>query len=201
MKPHFKVSQRGFTLIEIMLVTGMMLLMLGWGVPNMMRALEKHGIAKASMDVMDGCRQARALAILKGKVSELVITSYEDGYALHVRLAQSPRLLNENTGSLPDSFFEPPEALDTGKKKSRSSFAELDGFKRTLGGDIAIETLDVNFNNMLEGQINEASVRFFPNGTCDEFTTTLLLNEDRRIVSVDAITGLPSVVDPSNLDW
>ncbi|NBQ26159.1 MAG: type II secretion system protein, partial [Verrucomicrobia bacterium] len=54
MKPHFKVSQRGFTLIEIMLVTGMMLLMLGWGVPNMMRALEKHGIAKASMDVMDG---------------------------------------------------------------------------------------------------------------------------------------------------
>jgi hypothetical protein len=77
----------------------------------------------------------------------------------------------------------------------------LDGFKRTLGGDIAIETLDVNFNNMLEGQINEASVRFFPNGTCDEFTTTLLLNEDRRIVSVDAITGLPSVVDPSNLDW
>jgi len=60
--------------------------------------------------------------------------------------------------------------------------------------------LDINFINMLEGNINEARVRFYPNGTSDEFTIGLLLNDDRRIVTLDAITGLPSVMDPSNID-
>ena len=60
--------------------------------------------------------------------------------------------------------------------------------------------LDINFINMLEGTINEARVRFYPNGTSDEFTIGLLLNNDRRIVTLDAITGLPSVMDPSNID-
>ena len=69
-----------------MLVTGMMLLLLGWGVPNMLRALEKHGIAKASMDIMDGCKQARALAILKGTTAEFVITDDGESYVIFVAL-------------------------------------------------------------------------------------------------------------------
>ena len=200
MRQH-RAQESAFTLIEIMLVTGMMLLMLGWGIPNMMRALEKHGISKATMDIMDGCKQARALAILKSQTSELVIASYEDGYVLYVTATQTPRLMQQDTGILPEDFDDPDNLDDEGNQKSnRSVLAELDGFRRNIGGDIAIEMLDINFINMLEGTINEAKVRFYPNGTSDEFTIGLLLNDDRRIVTLDAITGLPSVMDPSKID-
>lgn len=200
MRQH-RAQESAFTLIEIMLVTGMMLLMLGWGIPNMMRALEKHGISKATMDIMDGCKQARALAILKSQTSELVIASYEDGYALYVTATQTPHLMQQDTGILPKDFDDPDNLDDEGNQKSnRSVLAELDGFRRNIGGDIAIEMLDINFINMLEGTINEAKVRFYPNGTSDEFTIGLLLNDDRRIVTLDAITGLPSVMDPSKID-
>ena len=111
MRQH-RAQESAFTLIEIMLVTGMMLLMLGWGIPNMMRALEKHGIAKATMDIMDGCKQARALAILKSQTSELVIASYEDGYALYVTATQTPRLVQQDTGILPEDFDDPDNLDD-----------------------------------------------------------------------------------------
>ena len=151
--------------------------------------------------IMDGCKQARALAILKSQTSELVIASYEDGYALYVTATQTPRLIQQDTGILPEDFDDPDNLDDEGNQKSnRSVLAELDGFRRNIGGDIAIEMLDINFINMLEGTINEARVRFYPNGTSDEFTIGLLLNDDRRIVTLDAITGLPSVMDPSNID-
>jgi prepilin-type N-terminal cleavage/methylation domain-containing protein len=59
---------------------------------------------------------------------------------------------------------------------------------------IGIEMLDVNLMDF--HQAEEARVRFFANGTCDEFT--LILHSDRnewRKVTLDAITGIASVGD------
>ncbi|MDG1892873.1 MAG: prepilin-type N-terminal cleavage/methylation domain-containing protein [Verrucomicrobiota bacterium] len=196
----FQVNSRarGFTLIEIMLVTGITLLLLGWGVPNMLRALEKHGIAKATMDIMDGCKQARALAILKGIPAEFVLTFEGDAYRLRVSSASRSRLMSQVTG-MPSIPLD--EAWETNNKSSRrgqGGLEELDGFKRVLDPDIALETIDVNFIDQMQG--NEARVRFFPNGTSDEFTTTVFMNNERRIISLDPITGIPSMVDPKYLN-
>ncbi len=196
----FQVNSRarGFTLIEIMLVTGITLLLLGWGVPNMLRALEKHGIAKATMDIMDGCKQARALAILKGVPAEFVLTFEGDAYRLRVSSASRSRLMSQVTG-MPSIPLD--EAWETNNKSSRrgqGGLEELDGFKRVLDPDIALETIDVNFIDQMQG--NEARVRFFPNGTSDEFTTTVFMNNERRIISLDPITGIPSMVDPKYLN-
>ena len=191
-------KHKGFTLIEVMLVTGMMLLLLGWGVPNMLRALEKHGIAKASMDIMDGCKQARALAILKGTTAEFVITDDGESYVLFVAQTSTPRLMNTEAAKAPEDMYAPNPLPSTTSRKTKSALEELDGFRRRLDQDIALETIDVNFIDQMAG--NEARVRFFANGTSDEFTTTVLMNEDRRIISLDPITGLPSMVDPQYLD-
>jgi len=108
-------AHRGFTLIEIMLVVGISLLLLGWGAPNMLRALEKHGIAKATTDIMDGCRQARAFAILKGHPAEFVIFFDGHAYQLHVREAYGTRLQTAQQaaiyGGLPNA---PEEVFDPG---------------------------------------------------------------------------------------
>lgn len=191
-------NNRAFTLIEVMLVTGIMLLLLGWGVPNMLRALEKHGIAKATMDVMDGCKQARALAILKGTTAEFVITDDGESYVLFVTAAPNPRLMNRGPAEAPEDMYGPDPLPGSTSRNTKSALEELDGFRRRLDQDIALETIDVNFIDQMAG--NEARVRFFPNGTSDEFTTTILLNDDRRIISLDPITGLPSMVDPKYLD-
>ena len=191
-------QQKGFTLIEVMLVTGIMLLLLGWGVPNMLRALEKHGIAKASMDIMDGCKQARALAILKGTTAEFVITDDGESYVLFVAEASTPRLMDTGAAQAPEDMYGPDPLATATSRKTKSALEELDGFRRRLDQDIALETIDVNFIDQMAG--NEARVRFFANGTSDEFTTTVLMNEDRRIISLDPITGLPSMVDPKYLD-
>ena len=93
------------------------------------------------------------------------------------------------------------EAWETNNKSSRrgqGGLEELDGFKRVLDPDIALETIDVNFIDQMQG--NEARVRFFPNGTSDEFTTTVFMNNERRIISLDPITGIPSMVDPKYLN-
>lgn len=194
-------QQGAFTLIEVMLVTGIVLLMLGWGVPNMLRALEKHGIAKATMDIMDGCKQARALAILKGTVAELVINTDNDSYALYVRQAVNPRLLGPENPGLPEDMLNPDPISGNNSRKSRTHFEELDGFRRTLEYNIALEEIWVNFVDLIDEGAGEARIRFFPNGTSDEFMVTVLLNDDRRIIMLDPITGLPSLSDPKHMSY
>jgi len=53
---------------------------------------------------------------------------------------------------------------------------------------VSVELLDVNFIDHLKSDV--ARVRFFPNGTCDEFTIVLrsAQNEWRR-VSLDVLSG------------
>jgi len=194
-------KQSAFTLIEVMLVTGIVLLMLGWGVPNMLRALEKHGIAKATMDIMDGCKQARALAILKGTMAELVINTDNDSYALYVRAASNPRLLGPENPGLPEDMINPDPMTRNNSLKSRTHFEELDGFRRTLDYNIALEEIWVNFVDLIKEGAGEARIRFFPNGTSDEFMVTVLLNDDRRIIMLDPITGLPSLSDPKHMSY
>jgi len=154
-------KQSAFTLIEVMLVTGIVLLMLGWGVPNMLRALEKHGIAKATMDIMDGRKQARALAILKGTMAELVINTDNDSYALYVRAASNPRLLGPENPGLPEDMINPDPMTRNNSRKSRTHFEELDGFRRTLDYNIALEEIWVNFVDLIKEGAGEARIRFF----------------------------------------
>lgn len=59
---------------------------------------------------------------------------------------------------------------------------------------VAIEMLDVNLIEFREADV--AQIRFFANGTCDEFT--LILRSDRnewRKLSVESTTGIVSVGD------
>ncbi|MCS1408093.1 MAG: hypothetical protein M2R45_01258 [Verrucomicrobia subdivision 3 bacterium] len=178
---RFRVFREGgFTLIELMLVVSITLLVLGWGLPNMLQTIEKQGINRAVSDLMEGCKQARAYAILTGGPAEFVIQA-EDGM-MTVRKAQGPRLLRQSGG-------ETVGVNSLGKAPK----GKLASFRRVLEDDVAVELLDVNFIDQM--QFPEGIVRFYPNGISDEFTIVLRVDDDWRKVSLDPITAIASMED------
>lgn len=159
-----------------MIVISIVAIIITVGVPPFVHALRKEGMRKAVSDMVEGCSHARAQAILHGTATELIVRA-EDGLItvrpLPVRgLDQAP-----DAGISPDSAKAP---------------AAIQNFKANLPDDIAIKELDVNFEDQME--FSEAHVRFFPNGTCDEFSVILSApNGAERQVSLDVITGLADV--------
>ena len=170
---------RAFTLIEIMVAIGIMGVVLAMAMPAIYRTIRQDGIRKATSDIMEGCTQARAMAILQGSAAELVIRS-DDG-SIQV---QSLPPESSGTGHEPSldwtSNGEPPPARFTSK------------FGSSIPDSVAIQMLDVNFRDHME--LGEAHVHFYSNGTSDEFTI-VLRDEDggMRKISLDVITGLPSM--------
>jgi prepilin-type N-terminal cleavage/methylation domain-containing protein len=66
------------------------------------------------------------------------------------------------------------------------------GMSATISDHLYFKMLDVNFIDSRDE--DEATVRFYPNGTCDEFN--LILESDTgeaRRITLDIITGLPEV--------
>ena len=62
-----------FTLIEILVVVGIIGLTLTMGVPAFVRALHKEGMRKAQSDLLEACQKARAGAIINARPQNLII--------------------------------------------------------------------------------------------------------------------------------
>jgi len=159
---HHKVGRHraGFTLIEIMLVLGILAIVLGMGAPAFYQAVKKEPMRKALTGVTEACQAARAQAILQGQTVTLTWRPQESSFSVAGggMTGGTPGVVT--SGSIDDS--------------------------------IIIEMLDVNLMEYREADL--ARVRFFPNGTCDEFT--LILRSDRNDwykLSVDPTTGGVSV--------
>jgi type II secretion system protein H len=166
----------GFTLIELMIVIGIVGIIIAAGVPPFVHALRKEGLRKAVADVVEACSHARAQAILRGAPAEMTIRA-EDGQ-ITIRQLQV-RKTEEDAGG-------PALAAEPAPAPSAPS-----NFKTNLPDDIAVKFLYVNFQDQME--FPEAHVRFFPNGTCDEFTIILSSASAEQQISMDVITGLADV--------
>jgi type II secretion system protein H len=68
---------RGFTLIEVMVVVGIIGLIAAMGVPTLYRMLHREGFSKTVGDVMELCSTARARAIMGGRTVVLVFYPQE----------------------------------------------------------------------------------------------------------------------------
>ncbi|MSU63470.1 MAG: type II secretion system protein [Pedosphaera sp.] len=162
----------GFTLIELMVVVGILSIVLAMGIPSIARALKKEGLRKGESDLMEACSHARAQSILSGLPMELAIR------------AQGGQI-----------SVEPLKNMDGHNSSTAGEFSEVTpprpppkSFSATLDDDIAIRVLAVNFKDQME--FPEVRVRFFPNGTSDEFTIMFFSAQGERKVSLDVVTGL-----------
>jgi prepilin-type N-terminal cleavage/methylation domain-containing protein len=160
----------GFTLIEIMIVIAIVAIVMTVGVPSMMRALEKDDLARAVHDTIEGGKTARDRAILQGIPYEFVLR--ENGQMEVHPLPPEQRI---------------SKTVDTRTASAKSEGAPYSGFPRKLGEDVIIQMVDVNFVDHMKDE--QARVRFFPNGTCDEFTVVYSWKGKQRTVTADIVTG------------
>jgi prepilin-type N-terminal cleavage/methylation domain-containing protein len=67
------------------------------------------------------------------------------------------------------------------------------GMSAQISDHLYFRMLDVNFLDCRDADV--ATVRFYPNGTCDEFNLILVSDSGEvRRITLDIITGLPEVV-------
>jgi prepilin-type N-terminal cleavage/methylation domain-containing protein len=170
----------GFTLIEIMIVVAIMGIIVATGIPAVFRAMHKNHLAKAAADLVEYCSHARARAILQGVPFELVIrTGSSNPYDLSIEQAKS-RAAEFKDNSQPAG----------GKDLPVSSVLPPTALSKEWPDDVLIRELFVNFVPHVEKGLSEARIRFYPNGTSDEFTIVIESKEGARKISLDMVTAL-----------
>jgi len=154
-------SAAAFTLIEVMLVIGILALVMAMAIPPIYRGMSKEPMRAAVTGVMDACTAARGAAILQGKTVAVVFHPQTHAFAAE------------------------------GGSTSQKPGASLSG---TISDTIGIEMLDINLLEYRDAEVGR--VRFFPNGTCDEFTLILHSDKGEWIkMSLDPITGILTTGD------
>jgi prepilin-type N-terminal cleavage/methylation domain-containing protein len=170
-------SRGAFTLIEIMVVVGILGIVLAMGVPPFVRIFQKDPLRQAVSDITEACSKARAQAILQGAPAALVVRA-ADG---QVSVVSAPDARGDET-STRDGSTEPSTAAGT----QGSSV-----FNAHLHEDVAITLLYVNLKNQMEAE--ESRVHFYSNGTSDEFAIVLQTGAGIRKISLECVTGLANV--------
>jgi prepilin-type N-terminal cleavage/methylation domain-containing protein len=167
-------TRRAFTLIEIMIVIAIIAIVASAGVPLMTRAMNKDQLAKAVNDVLEGCKLARDRAILQNRPYDFVIRAKtENQWEMNVEPTKI-----KDAGTVGAS-------TSTGGGKEAPSL--IGDFPREFGRDVAFELIYVNLVDVMAA--SEARVRFYPNGTADEFTVVMNAHGKSRTIKVDIITG------------
>lgn len=162
MKMRFQWSRPpGFTLIEIMLVIGILAIVMGMAVPPIYRGLSKEPMRRTIVGLQDAFMDARGAAIIEGKTTAVVFHPGDGTFGLEGAKARQ-RPGGEKGGVIPE--------------------------------EILVEMIEINLMSFMQAE--QARVRFFPDGTCDEFTLVLhSLKGDWRKVTLEPTTCIMTVGD------
>jgi prepilin-type N-terminal cleavage/methylation domain-containing protein len=168
----------GFTLIEIMIVVGIMGIVMMMSIPMVYKLWHKAPMIKAVRDVSEVLSRARAQAIMQNSMAEVVFHPHEGTM--------------EVSGAVSHARPSPSEFEDLGAVTPSPPPEPHSGMSATIDPSISIEMLDVNLTEYKDADI--ARARFYPNGTCDELT--LILHSDRGEwykIALEITTSLATV--------
>lgn len=168
-------ASRAFTMIELMVVVGIMGLILAAGIPSLYRMMQKEGMRKVTSEVVEVFGKARAQAILRGTPVDVMFYPLEHRLTISGASAPPPQ-------SAEDILDEKPSVTPGA------------GQSALIPEDFSIEMLDINLSEYRESEW--ARVRFYPNGMSDEMTLVLRSpkNEYKKI-TLEVTTGLASIDD------
>lgn len=175
-------ARSAFTLIELMVVIGLIMIVMTIGIPRLVYNNETP-LGGSLSAVMDACAAARTKAILSGQTTKVIIDS--ETYSVTVGgVSTKPKTelenLNPDTNNLDRLNDDPKQTAQTGSS-----------FSGKIHADVGVDFLAVNFKDMSEAE--RAEINFFPNGTSDEFAIGMRhITGDgvQRFVHLDSVTGL-----------
>ncbi|HEV2393413.1 MAG TPA: type II secretion system protein [Verrucomicrobiae bacterium] len=174
-----------FTLIEIMVVIGIMGILLALGVPLVYNVRHRAPMVQALRDVQEVLSNARARSILQGREVDVLFFPKER------RLEVAAAVGMTNAAPVVDGA-DNPVAVNAAPVASGS------GLSAQISDRVAIDMLDINLTEYKDAE--RARVRFNPNGTCDEMTLILRSEKNEQEgISLEITTGLASVLNQEDL--
>jgi len=176
----------GFTLIEIMMVVGILGMVLAMGMPAFIQSIRRDPLRQAVSDIEAACTKARAAAILRGSPVELVI--HAEGGQVNVVPARDDNA--DQTASSVEALGQPAEP------SADNAASQSPVFSARLNEDVAVTLLYVNLKDQMAAE--ETRVHFYPNGTSDEFTIILQFGNELRKISLEVVTALVNVESDPN---
>jgi prepilin-type N-terminal cleavage/methylation domain-containing protein len=154
-------SRAAFSLIEIMVVVGILGVVFAMGAPTFIRMKRGEPLRQSLAELKETFANARARAIFSGQPVAVVFQPLEGTFGVD-------GAADSSAGRMPGS-----------------------GLSGRIDESLSVEMLDVN---LVEFRTEEAArVRFFPNGTSDEFTLVLHGNANWVKVTLDPTTGFVTV--------
>ena len=206
-----RLKQRGFTLIEILVVVAIMAIVLTIGIPFMNNSLNGgKGMNRAVKDVQEAYKVAREWAILRQSPQELRIR-VDDGIYFEVsparlagdgwngELSRRERYL-KSLAEGQDRGFSPNVEGNEWRMQDRPSSGGKGGgnFSVKLPDGVAIEAILANGLDVTD--TGSASVVFRPNGTCGELNMVLFRPEsnERRQIWLEIVTGYTDIESDSS---
>jgi prepilin-type N-terminal cleavage/methylation domain-containing protein len=161
-------ARGAFTLIELVIVVGIIGLIAAMGLPAINKSLQKEGMRKAVSDVEDVFFSAREQAIIGNKSVAAVFYPRENRFGV-----EGATLSGEGAGAV-------------NSHSGRVSVA-------TLPEGVEFGMLDIYRQEYV--QSDWARVFFHPDGTCDEVVIILIAKGRSEKITLDYATGMPVVSD------
>ena len=181
------VAVSAFTLIELMVVMGLMMIIVAIGVPKMVQG-NRTPLGESLNAVMEACAAARRQAILSGGTSRVTIRGAEEGAGFIISAGsgggKSSKQKDENINSDMAGFLD--ETPRPAPKPSGGA-----GFSGRIHDEVAIHFISVNFSDPMDE--DQVEIKFYSNGTSDEFTIGMrheFGDALLRFVQLDSVTGL-----------
>ena len=155
---------RAFTLMELMVVVGILGLVAAMSVPSILQMRREAPMRRAVNDVLEMCERARAGAVLRNTTTALVF---------------HPR-----TGQVELEGGDANSALSTRLGQGPVTSTKFDA-------GVNVEGLGINLKDWTDAE--DAPVHFYQNGTCDEMTLILECSGEREMITLELTTALPTV--------
>jgi hypothetical protein len=163
-----------------MIVVAIMAIVMTMSVPIVYKVWHKAPMRKAVSELVEVCSNARARAIMRGAMTEVVFRSDDGSFGV------------AGGGAAPSSGGGQTAPPMNGMPSASGS-----GLSGHLPENVAIASLKINGLRYVPREdidVHEARVRFYPNGTCDEMRLIFLSDTGEfQGVFLEITTSLASV--------